>query len=195
MNKVSRWKLLFITSDYQTDIDKENLVGLTYYPIGYSRAVVFPFQGEVLTMGKLPIFFAEPQVSLFLDRMIYHDFNFNTQLIVDIKTGEKPDDWQLHELQCGREIGDLLSPKSVMMWDVTVEFSYMITKPSVYVFVNEKKSRAVVFEVKKRHVENHCPRCGYGSMTAFSFHRYTHGSLKTDKSFGYRCLNCGYEKH
>lgn len=195
MRRSTRWDTLYaFVRDRERDERKENLIGLTYYPLGYcSHPIAHPIQCEILTMGALPIFFTEPQVSLYPHKMIYHDFNFNTQLIVDMKSGEKADDWQLHKLQCGREIGELLSPSSVMLWDITAEFSYMITEPSVYVYVNEKRNRTVVFEMKEYKVENTCPRCGYGPMTVFSYPPNTFGSLNTGARSGYKCLNCGYK--
>lgn len=197
MRNTTRWDTLYsFVRDRKRDESKANLIGLTYYPIGYcSHPIANPIQCEILTMGAFPIIFGEPQVSLYLNRIIHHDFSFNIQLIVDVKSGEKTDDWKLHKLQCGSEIGELLSPSSVMLWDITAEFSYMITEPSDYVFVNDKSRSFVVFEIKKRYVGNQCPRCGYGPMTAFQYPPNTLDSLLTDRRFGFRCMNCGYEEY
>lgn len=195
MRHSTLWDTFYVYArDRERDESKENLIGLIYYPIGYCRHP-HPVRCEILTMGALPIFFPEPQTQMLLypDRMIYHDFNFNTRLIVDVKSREKPDDWHLRKLQSGREIGELLNPSSVVMWDVTAEYSYMITEPCVYVYVNEKRNRAVVFEMKEYKVENTCPRCGYGPMTVFSYPPNTFGSLNTGARSGYKCLNCGYK--
>lgn len=150
---MTRWEFLlkYNSTDYQSDGNTENLVGLTYYPIGYcSNPVALPVQNEVLTMGALPIYFIRPQASLVKDWVCYNDFNFNLQLFVDIPNEGKIDDWQLRVFTNVSEVGELLTPTSIMMWDITAEYSYMITEPNVYVFENKKRNRAVMFELKER---------------------------------------------
>lgn len=150
---MTHWEFLFKynSADYQSDGNTENLVGLTYYPIGYCpHPVALPIQNEVLTMGALPIFFIRPQASLVKDRVCYNDFNFNIQLFVDIFKEDKVDDWQLRKFTDVSEIGELLIPSRIMIWDITAEYSYMITEPYVYVFENKKRNRAVMFEFKEK---------------------------------------------
>lgn len=150
---MKRWEFLFKynSTDCQSDGNTENLVGLTYYPIGYcSHPVALPSQNEVLPMAALPIYFVRPQASLVKDRVCYNDFNFNLKLFVDIPKEDKVDDWQLRKFTNVSEVGEILIPSSIMMWDNTAEYSYMITEPYVYVFENKNRNQAVMFDYKEK---------------------------------------------